>query len=129
MRTLFLTALFASLTMIGVSQTTAYTASFTGTKADLDKAIDAKSISFSVAKVTSMNDVDYLKQRSANYVKEITITVSYDKVSGLAAVSAGLDDNQKDMKWLFRYFLNANITQVQMDGKTVSTPEFFKPWL
>ncbi len=129
MKKLLLTSIITCAGLLGFSQTSNYTAVFSGSKADLDKAITGKSVSFLVNPVKGANDVDYLKQRSVNYTRDISISVTLDLNMGGALVVAGLDNEQKDMKWLFRYFLNANITQVQMDGKSVSTQEFFKPWL
>ncbi|MCC7302365.1 MAG: hypothetical protein IT233_06965 [Bacteroidia bacterium] len=127
MKKALLSFLFLLFFCAGYSQNS-FTATLPGSETELKAMIEKGNLVFEILTVTDAGQVDFLNNKAVPYTKEIGMVVTLSDSKGARAV-ATLNDGAKDMKWLFRYFLNAGITTVNFNGKSVSTQEFFKPWM
>jgi hypothetical protein len=101
---------------------------FQGTQKDIDNAVKAGKLEFVISSV-GPNQIDFLKQKSVPYAKDITIAIKGDNVKSSANVTVTLPKGTQDMKWLFRWFLSTDIKYVIIEGKSIKMEDFFAPYI
>lgn len=126
MKKILITLSLGMLTMFGVSQSN-YTAIIPGGDTELKGYVESGTLKFEISPVTDAKQIDLMNNKAAPYKKEISLEIKAGENTAVVLVT--LDDKGKDMKWLYRFFLNAGIGQVNFDGKTLSAADFFKPWM
>lgn len=126
MKKMLFTLIFVAAAMTALAQTN-YTAVVPGNEQDLKNFIEKGTLTFEIGPITDAKQIDLLVNKATPYKKEMNLEVKAgDKT---AVVVATMDDKGKDMRWLYRYFLSTGTSQVSFNGKTVSTQDFFKPWM
>lgn len=106
------------------NNTTAYNATFNYDQAQLDQAVKAKGVEFTLAALSDA-EVKEMEKKAAYYTQYFDV-----KFSGTNEKTVKVTFTEKgDMKMLFRFFVSSNIKEVTYNNAKMPASDFFKPWM
>ena len=120
----FLSLFLVSLTASAQNNNTAYSALFNYNQAQLDEAVKAKGVEFTLANLSDA-EVKEMEKKAALYTKHFDVKFSgaKDKTVKVTFTDKG------EMKMLYRFFVSSNIKEVTYNNATMTASDFFKPWM
>lgn len=123
-------ALFSFLSLFLVSiavsaqNAPAYSAEFKYDQAQLDEAVKAKGVEFTLTDLSAA-EIKEMEKKASYYTQYFTVQFNgtKDKTVKITFTEKG------EMKMLYRFFVSSNIKEVVYNNSKMPASDFFKPWM